>query len=277
MVRNEYGRIEVAFTELTNEELKRKVIANVEQRIQTMQSKLKEVNRLSEMLDECGFVRGTDYLFSTHSWGHRNRFSSMPKIWEVSHKAIVDHEKEMYAVEVHNYPSFEDNEYEYTLNILLKKLVISQDALGMPCAQEEWVKVEFGDKSGYWGGRDYTKVVCRGITENDRKILPSTLLKKFKENRDYVSARIEVLREKENVIQYTINKYKSVYPDAEVKEVPLFGYKSRHIGKGVRIKFANESDIELIVSAKDQETMHRYHDKKVSKLELTDLIDYLSK
>ena len=75
-------------------------------------------------------------------------------------------------------------------------------------------KIEMGKSFVY---REGDKLQCTSITSQYRYYKPSSLLSKLKEHNDYSLIQLESTNKKQNILEYTVEKYTKLFPNAEVK------------------------------------------------------------
>jgi hypothetical protein len=158
---------------------------------------------------------------------------------------------------------------------------MDKDAIGTYCAKLRLFHVDFRyDYKAWRGGYDYTKVVSESLNGNERGVKASTMFKKLSERIESVKHEIVCANKSQSVIGNLIDEYKEKYPTARVYSEELYSRsrgRMHSMGKGIRIDFINGSYIEISVSTSGEQRMFRYLDKRVNKLELSDLCDHLSK
>ena len=75
-------------------------------------------------------------------------------------------------------------------------------------------KIEMGKS---YVSREGDKLQCTSITSQYRYYKPSSLLAKLKEHNSYSLRQLESTNKKQNIIEYTVEKYTKLFPNAEVK------------------------------------------------------------
>lgn len=248
------------------------------------EQKVKHLNRLIDFLEEGNFEFGRNLFGRTRYWGddfHNER----PEIKEdYGYSFIVRHPDGDVKVEYNAFPMIWGSTEMGQLSLNMLGVELDKDALGTYCAKAKLFKVDFKFNYSSWRGGscyEYDKVVSEPLNGHERAMKASTMYKKLIENTSEVRIKIESKNLRESVIERTIAKYKELYPMALVQSVGLMTRnrgRMVEIGQGIRIDFPNGSYIEMSVTSKfGEERMHKYLDKRVNTLELSDLCDHLSK
>jgi len=123
------------------------------------------------------------------------------------------------------------------------------------------------------------KIECYGLNQNSRKMKAETILAniaKAAEKAHYEFARANTIK---SIVGYTINKYKKLYPNAEIEAGK--GYNS---GRGnydefetVTVKFKSGSYIVLrTTTTPDGEYAHRKYDAVTNKMTNAELMDHFN-
>jgi len=120
------------------------------------------------------------------------------------------------------------------------------------------------------------KLMCSSITPQYRAYKPSTLLVKLNEYNENQQWRFDNYVKKNNLLDYTLNKYKKLYPNATVETGT--GYMSRNSFSTVLVSFESGSWVEFRLGYRqDEEYMFRKFDAKVDALKGMDLLNYFDK
>jgi len=123
------------------------------------------------------------------------------------------------------------------------------------------------------------KIECYGLNQNSRKMKPETILAniaKAAEKAHYEFARANTIK---SIVGYTVNKYKKLYPNAEVEAGK--GYNS---GRGnydefetVTVKFKSGSYIVFrTTTTPDGEYAHKKYDAMTNKMTNDELMDHFN-
>jgi hypothetical protein len=123
------------------------------------------------------------------------------------------------------------------------------------------------------------KIECCNLTGSYRKYKPETILAQIEESYEIATNEYDIANKTKSTVEYTINKYKKLYPDAEVKAGR--GYNS---GRGnysefdtVTIKFKSGSYVVFEVYATpDREYVREKVDAVTKKLAINELMDYFN-
>ena len=121
------------------------------------------------------------------------------------------------------------------------------------------------------------KMECYWLNQNSRKMKPETILANMAKAAEVAKYKYEVANKTKSTVEYTINKYKKLYPDAEVKAGK--GYTSgtyREYSK-VTITFKSGSYVELeIGSAPDKEYVLTKYDAVFKKMTINEVMDHFN-
>jgi len=120
------------------------------------------------------------------------------------------------------------------------------------------------------------KLMCSSITPQYRAYKPSTLLVKLNEYNDNQQYRFDNYTKKNQILDYTLDKYKKLYPNATVQKGT--GYVSNRSVPTVLISFESGSWVEFRLGyEKDNEYMFRKFDARVDALKGMDLLNHFDK
>ena len=210
-----------------------------------MNRQLNEVLRKVAIVDAAGFT-SSHYGYNTDCKKvmrsiNVNRWSEEPHMTEV----------ELDQFSGHFYITFD--EYDKTKNEIVKR------------------------KTGIDVSGD--KIECYGLNQNSRKMKPETILAniaKAAEKAHYEFARANTIK---SIVGYTVNKYKKLYPNAEVEAGK--GYNS---GRGnydefetVTVKFKSGSYIVFrTTTTPDGEYAHKKYDAMTNKMTNDELMDHFN-
>ena len=123
------------------------------------------------------------------------------------------------------------------------------------------------------------KMECYWLNNNSRKMKPETILANIAKAAETAKYKYQVANKTKSTVEYTVDKYKKLYPDAEVTAGK--GYTS---GRGkydeydtVTIKFKSGSYIIFkVYTTPDQEYVAKTYDAVVSKMTNTELMDHFN-
>lgn len=120
------------------------------------------------------------------------------------------------------------------------------------------------------------KLMCSSITPQYRAYKPSTLLVKLNEYNDNQQWRFDNYTKKNQILDYTLDKYKKLYPNATVQKGT--GYVSNRSFTTVLISFESGSWVEFRLGFRqDEEYMFRKFDARVDALKGMDLLNHFDK
>lgn len=141
------------------------------------------VNKTMLLLDEAGFVQGVDY-------------NSDFEVYEVTKKREFGYS--------YNNTNFE---YEVTYMHFEGGVHLIVDTIKDGKIVKRKASID----------RDRNKVMCTSITEQYRHYKPSSLLTKLKEHRKATINELDRNNKEQACLDYTVAKYKKLYPKATVK------------------------------------------------------------
>jgi len=128
-----------------------------------------------------------------------------------------------------------------------------------------------------WDGDKY--IECYALNQNSRAMKPTTILTKMAAAAETAKYKYELANKTKSNIEYTVDKYKKLYPNAEVEAGK--GYTS---GRGnyeefdtVTVKFKSGSYITFKVFAtQDMEYAYKTYDAVISKMKNFELMDHFN-
>lgn len=122
------------------------------------------------------------------------------------------------------------------------------------------------------------KIECYSLTGNWRNYKPESILAKVEESYEIAQNQYEAYNRKQTVVEYTVNKYKQLYPDAEVKAGK--GYTSgRNYSEydKVTITFKSGSYVSFQIGGeKDREYVLDKYDAVFKKLSINEVMDHFN-
>ena len=123
--------------------------------------------------------------------------------------------------------------------------------------------------------REGDKLECSMITPQYRAYKPSTLLVKLNEYNEDQQWRFDNYTKKNQILDYTLDKYSKLYPNATVETGT--GYMSRNSFTTVLVSFESGSWVEFRLGFRqDEEYMFKKFDAKVDKLKGMDLLNHFN-
>ena len=137
-------------------------------------------------------------------------------------------------------------------------------------------KIEMGKSYVY---REGDKLQCTCITSQYRHYKPSSLLSKLKEHNDYSLIQLETTNKKQSIIEYTVEKYTKLFPNAEVKIGSDYnrGRNNYTEFKTVIINFTSGSYVIYRLGYdNDGEYLHKKFDNVVDTLKGMDLLNHFN-
>lgn len=128
-----------------------------------------------------------------------------------------------------------------------------------------------------WDGDKY--IECYALNQNSRAMKPTTILTKMAAAAETAKYKYELANKTKSTVEYTIDKYKQLYPDAEVTAGK--GYNS---GRGnytefdtVTVKFKSGSYVVFeVYSTPDREYVREKVDAVTKKLTINELMDFFN-
>jgi len=124
--------------------------------------------------------------------------------------------------------------------------------------------------------REGNKLECSMITPQYRAYKPSTLLVKLNEYNENQQWKYDNAVKKNEVLNYTLDKYSKLYPNAKVQTGT--GYASRSSFQTVLVSFESGSWVEFRLGYRqDEEYMFKKFDATVDALKGIDLLNHFDK
>ena len=137
-------------------------------------------------------------------------------------------------------------------------------------------KIEMGKSFVY---REGNKLQCTSITSQYRYYKPSSLLTKLKEHNSYSLGQLESTNKKQSILEYTVEKYTKLFPNAEVKIGSDYnrGRYNYTEFKTVIINFTSGSYVIYRLGYdNDGEYLHKKFDNVVDTLKGMDLLNHFN-
>ena len=243
-------QLEMFKGEVLTEEQQRQVDSFIDNKIQTAKYEQEKSSRIMLLLDEAGFVQNENYVDTT-------------KVEEVTKEVTLGYN--------YNNTNFnvELTYLETTGCVSIKYGIVSNGKL-----KQDYSKVYI----------DGDKLECTSITPQYRYYKPSTLLEKLNDHNAKQASQLERNSKEKIAIDYTIEKYQKLYPNAKVKESTAYdrGYRGSswseystvevEFESGSSVKFrmgyGYELDKERVVSSYDaqseniNEKLERFNNQK---------------
>jgi len=199
------------------------------------------INRTMLLLDEAGFVQGVDY-------------NSNYEVHEVTKKREFGY-------------SYNNTNFEHEVTYM--------NAVGNIYLIVDTIKDNKIVKYNASVDREGDKLMCTSITDQYRYYKPSTLLTKLKESRKDKIQELDRRGKEWLCLDYTIEKYQKLYPEAEVKEGSDWIKYGRHDYqqfKTVVIEFKSGSSVTFQLGygyELDKERLHKRYDAQKETVEQT--------
>ena len=137
-------------------------------------------------------------------------------------------------------------------------------------------KIEMGKS---YVSREGDKLQCTSITSQYRYYKPSSLLAKLKEHNNFSLRQLEATNKKQSILEYTVEKYTKLFPNAEVKVGSDYnrGRNNYSEFKTVIINFTSGSYVIYRLGYNnDGEYLHKKFDKVVDTLKGIDLLNHFN-
>ena len=137
-------------------------------------------------------------------------------------------------------------------------------------------KIEMGKSFVY---REGDKLQCTSITSQYRHYKPSSLLTKLKEHNSYSLTQLETTNKKQSILEYTVEKYTKLFPNAEVKIGSDYNRSRNNYSefKTVIINFPSGSYVIYRLGYNnDGEYLHKKFDSVVGTLKGIDLLNHFN-
>jgi hypothetical protein len=127
--------------------------------------------------------------------------------------------------------------------------------------------------------REGDKLQCTSITSQYRYYKPSSLLTKLKEHNNSELRKLEANDKKQNILEYTVEKYKKLFPNAEVTIGSDYDRSRNNYTefKTIIINFTSGSYVIYRLGyEQDREYLHKKFDKIVDTLKGIDLLNHFN-
>jgi hypothetical protein len=241
---NQETQLELDFGMLTVVQQERVDLFLQNQKEQVLNN-VKNSNIIETLLNEGGFIKGVDY-------------ENTVKI------KIVTEEKEIYYdggfKTILTYEKVEGS-----VSILYKKYDSRENKI---VTQKSYV------------GRESDKLQCSSITPQYRAYKPKSLFEKLLENNSNAQNEYDSANREKAVINYTVEKYKTLFPKAEITVGKDYykNYKSNYIEFPiVMVKFESGSYISFRLGYEnDKETVYKKFDAVESQLSPIEILNLYS-
>ena len=237
------SQLEFDFKMLSKEQEER-VASFVASRKDTAIRKEKEIKYIVNLLVEAGFVEGVDFV---------NDFERLGLVTDNRSFGYGDDE---FKAEV----EFED--YIGTIIIKYQEYDKSKNKL---VTRNTWISL-----SG-------NKLECSAITPQYRAYKPESLLTKLRETNEMAQYDFERGNKKLSVLNHTIEKYKTKYPDAEVGIIQEYNRIHGSFNL-VQVKFESGSFISFKLGHDvDKEYIHEMRDTQMENMSTFEILNMFNK
>ena len=123
------------------------------------------------------------------------------------------------------------------------------------------------------------KMECYWLNNNSRAMKPATILANIAKAAETAEYKYKIANKTKSTVEYTVDKYKKLYPDAEVEAGK--GYNS---GRGnyeefdtVTVKFKSGSYLSFrVFTEPDKEYVNKTYDAVFTKMTKTEIMDYFN-
>jgi hypothetical protein len=238
---NQETQLELDFEMLTVAQQER-VDSFIKSKKELAFNSVKNSNAIETLLNEGGFIKGIDF---------ENTIKTKIVTGEVefycdgSFKTIVTYEK-----------------VEGSVSILYKKYDSRENKI---VTQKCYVS------------RNSDKLECSSITPQYRAYKPKSLYEKLLENNSNAQNEFDSANREKLIIEYTVEKYKNLFPKAEITVGRDYykNYRSNYIEFPiVMVKFESGSYISFRMGFKiDEEVVYKKHDAVASQLSAIELLN----
>jgi len=198
-----------------------------------------EVYTIENMLTEAGFVKGVDF---------ENTFKRLGLVTKTKSFGYGEDE---FETEV----TFED----YEGNIVIKYQYFNRS------------KNQITNENGFIR-REGNKLECTSITPQYRAYKPTSLLQKLKDNNAQAQYDFKSHNRKLSILNYTLEKYKTKYPNAQVRVTEEYSrYRTYTL---VQVKFENGSYVSFELGHEnDKERIHTVRNTVMDSMSAIEILD----
>jgi len=226
---NQELQLEIDFGMLTAAQQER-VDSFIQNQKNLIQNNIKNSNAIETLLNGGGFIKGVDY-------------ENTIKTKIVTGEKEFGYGADAFKVDV-TYEAVDGN-----ISILYKKYDSRENKI---VTQKSYV------------GKELNKLQCSSITPQYRAYKPKSLYEKLLENNSNAQNEYDSANHEKAVINYTVEKYKNLFPKAEVTVGRDYykNYRSNYIEFPiVMVKFESGSYISFRMGFKiDEEVVYKKHD-----------------
>lgn len=122
------------------------------------------------------------------------------------------------------------------------------------------------------------KMECYWLNNNSRAMKPTTILANIAKAAETAKARYKLANQTKSTVEYTVDKYKKLYPDAEVTAGKGYS-RGRNYTEfdTVTVKFKSGSYVTFeVYSTRDKEYVHEKFDAVFRKMSINEVMDYFN-
>lgn len=210
----------------------------------------RRLNEIIKLLSDKGFT-GRHFKYEVNNSKIIQKFN------------VADWREEKKIVEV------ETVSFTYQIYLLYSKYDKTSNSIGT-------VKVHF------WVNKN--KIECSSLTRNYRYYKPESILTMIEKSYDVALNQYNEANKLKSNIEYTVNKYKKLYPEAEVTASKYYSDHRREFNKidriefdKITVKFKSGSYVSFKINEKpDSEYLIAKHDAVFNKLKGNDVLDYFN-
>ena len=204
---------------------------------------VKNSNAIETLLNEGGFINGID-------------FENTIKTKIVTEETVFGYNEDKFKTIV-TYETVDGN-----VSILYKKYDSRENKI---VTQKSYV------------GKESNKLQCSSITPQYRAYKPKSLYEKLLENNSDAQNEFDSANREKLIIKYTVEKYKNLFPKAEITVGKDYykNYRSNYIEFPiVMVKFESGSYISFRIGFQnDEEVVYKKHDAVASQLSAIELLN----
>jgi hypothetical protein len=123
------------------------------------------------------------------------------------------------------------------------------------------------------------KMECYWLNNNSRAMKPATILANIAKAAETAKYKYEIANKTKSTVEYTVDKYKKLYPDAEVTAGKGYSSNRREYNEfdTVTIKFKSGSYVVFeVYTTPDREYVREKVDAVTKKLAINELMDYFN-
>ena len=123
------------------------------------------------------------------------------------------------------------------------------------------------------------KMECYGLNNSSRKMKPTTILANIAKAAETAKYKYEIANKTKSTVEYTVDKYQKLYPDAEVTAGKGYSSNRREYTEfdTVTIKFKSGSYVVFeVYTTPDKEYVREKFDAVFRKMSINEVMDYFN-